>query len=185
MKFSVAAIVFSLLVAIIAACVGPSQTALNSTPTIFPGILKAKLVGDTSKKPLEGAAIILGLITGKIDTNGARCILKANLIATVGADGGFEIADIPPGSYVLFYNLSGSADNRWQSIDDLELILDLETREDSSGEVHFHELYSSFCGGGYMTIKKGTRFTRLEDDIWICEQGALTSEIYGLTMDIH
>ncbi|OGO04159.1 MAG: hypothetical protein A2Y60_02955 [Chloroflexi bacterium RBG_13_54_9] len=134
-------------------------------------------MGAESQNPLSAAAVILCLVTAD-----KKCSLKANLVTTVNEDGSFEIINIPPGSYVVFYGPSGKASSGWKDIDGLEMILNLDGLNDPPGSVSFEELKSTFCGGGGMTIKRGTIF-EFRGHIVVPMEGGIISEKYGLTMD--
>jgi hypothetical protein len=138
----------SIIIIIALLLVGCTSTSSNSTTTptetITPttGDIQGKLLSANTTEPLAGAAIILGLVTGELE-----CTLQSDLVAVVGEDGTFELVNVPPGTYVVFYDPSGEAKDSWENIDKLKIdlrwyvlgpavsTLDGATYFDSSGSV--------------------------------------------------
>jgi hypothetical protein len=65
------------------------------------GSFTGRLLDHSSQDPVAGAGIVLCLDTGD------SCTIDATLSAQTGSGGEFEIADIPSGKYVIFYNFNG------------------------------------------------------------------------------
>jgi hypothetical protein len=167
-------------------CAAPVITPISKAPaqiiapTSIPslGTLKGKLLGADSQKVLGGAAIILCSVVDE-----QKCSLKAGLVTTVMEDGCFELVDIPPATYIVFFDPSGKATLSWKEIDGLEMILKLEGLARFPGTAR-DELFSTFGGNGAITIKKGFSLEFKEDGRFGGD-GSVISDKYGLTMDFH
>lgn len=148
------------------------------TPTPSSGVLRGTLIGAESQKPLAGAAIILCLVGVE-----RKCTLEADLIATVEEDGGFELTDIPPVSYVIFYDPSGNARVGWKEINELEISLKIEgvAMPSSSQRTEF---FSTFGGGESIGITPDTSIG-FDAEGNIIGEGSFISERYGLTLQFH
>ena len=161
----------------------PSPTS-PPTSTISLGALKGKLMGDKTQEPLAGAAIILGQVTGE-----AECTLQSDLIASVSEDGSFELADVAPGIYVVFYDPSGEVKGAWQGIDKLKVnyVLIGKPHKGLSSFIT-NELFNTLGGGdiliGHYSEKLNGKF---EDGIIKSIDGsfALTSKKYGITIQFE
>jgi hypothetical protein len=111
------------------------------------------------------------------------CALRAELASATGREGGFELTEVPPGSYVVFYNPSAEASSRWKELDGLEMILKLEGLSGFPSPAR-EELFSTFGGGGSITWQKGTSIG-FDDDGALEADGSIISEEHRLIMDFH
>lgn len=160
----------------------PTSTLVPPAPTRREktGTAQGNLIGAESAQPLAGAAVVLCSVVAE-----QTCMLRADLVSISTEEGSFELTEVPPGSYVVFYNPSAEASSTWEELDGLEMILKLEglglSRFPSPART---ELFSTFGGGGSITWQKGTSIGF--DDAGVLEgDGSIISEEHGLTMDFH
>ena len=111
------------------------------------------------------------------------CVLQADLASISGKDGNFEITEVPPGLYVVFYDPSGKASSGWKDIDGVEMILNLEGLSPFPSPART-ELFSTFGGGGSILLQKATVLAWDEDGVFKGD-GSIISEEYDLAMDFH
>lgn len=122
--------------------------------------------------------MILGLVSGE-----KKCTLKANLVTIVNEDGSFQFTEVPPGSYVIFYDPSGEAISKWKNIDGLEVSVNIEGLSPNKEAARARaELISTFGGGGKITMTKGSSL-EFQGGIVTGGNGSIISHEYGLTMD--
>jgi hypothetical protein len=101
----------------------PTSQPSTSTPIVATSLVKGKLIGTTSQKPLAGGTVILCLVSGE-----TQCTLQTDLTATAQEDGGFELTDIPAGQYVVLYEPSGEFKETWEDLDGVTLDYKLTTK---------------------------------------------------------
>lgn len=151
-------VTFFITLLILGACAeNKSRPAVGSTSastSLYE--LNGKLLGMESGKPLGGVAIVLGLITGETDS-GKRCTLKANLVSMTGEDGNFSFAQVPQGTYAVFYDLSGSTRSDWEEIDETEIYLQVKFPGGVPGGIGsgLPKGYTSTIREGAITYKQG------------------------------
>ena len=158
----------------------PTPVPPTSTPTpeATTGTIQGKLIGAESQQPLIGAAVILCLVVGE-----KTCVLQADLVSISGEDGELELTEVPPGSYVVFYDPSGKASSGWKEIDGLEMILNLQGLMPIPSADRT-ELFSTFGGEGTIRVQKGLTLGFDENGVFSGD-GSIISERYGLTMDFY
>jgi len=156
----------------------PTSTPLP-TPTPSSGVLRGKLIGAVSQKPLVGAALILCLVGAE-----RECTLQADLIATTEDDGDFELTDVPPSSYAVFYDPSGNAKAGWKEMDGLEISLKFEGVAMFSPSPERTEFFSTFGGGESIGMTPQTSIN-FDAEGNATGEGSLISNKYGLTLQFH
>jgi len=80
-----------------------SQSACGQSASSF----SALIVDFKTKAPVSDARIILA----KKVKDKPECIINTSLSAISKENGGVSIPSVPPGEYVIFYNLAGNADS--------------------------------------------------------------------------
>jgi len=156
-----------------------STEAVTATLTApLSGKVHGRLVSAKTQEPLEGAAAILCLATDE-----RECIVQGGLTASVDKDGVFEMSEVPPGVYVILYDLSGKAKDSWRDIDQLRIAYDISEEYLAERMIPFSdEFFETFCGGGGgLTIHNYSM--SMKDGKVADVEGAFTSVKYGLTME--
>jgi hypothetical protein len=165
-------------------------TATESTPTAptttepelpTTGNIQGRLISVETQEPLVGATVILGLVTGE-----SECTLQSNLIASADEYGAFQLADVPPGMYIVFYDPTGNEKEAWSEIDKLKIIYELIGKQHKVASYYItNELYDTLGGGGKLIGHYGAGATiRINNGIIesITGSHAFTSLKYGLTI---
>lgn len=157
-----------------------SSEAATATPTApLLGKVRGRLVSAKTQEPLEGAAAVMCLATDE-----KECIVQGSLTASVDKDGVFEVSEVPPGVYVILYDLSGKAKDSWKDIDQLRIAYDISEEYLAERMIPFSdEFFETFCGGGGLTIHNYSM--SMKDGKVADVEGAFTSVKYGLTMEFH
>ena len=88
-------------VADVAAEATPDSASVPEPATTGKGTFTGKLLDQETQNAVADAGIVLCLDTGD------SCTIDADLSTQTDSDGKFEIADIPPGKYVIIYNPNG------------------------------------------------------------------------------
>jgi len=142
------------------------------------GTLTGRLLDQETQNALTGAGIILCLDTGD------SCTTDATLSVQTGSEGEFEIADIPPGRYVVLYNPNGIDA---QSVD--EIIVEVNSRSAVCIASGFMGSAPADCQGSIpfmddpnLMLKGSANIAITGSDISLAE-GSLYSQKYGLHMD--
>lgn len=157
-----------------------SSEAATATPTApLLGKVRGRLVSAKTQEPLEGAAAVMCLATDE-----KECIVQGSLTASVDKDGVFEVSEVPPGVYVILYDLSGKAKDSWKEIDQLRIAYDISEEYLAERMIPFSdEFFETFCGGGGLTVHNYSM--SMKDGKVADVEGAFTSVKYGLTMEFH
>jgi hypothetical protein len=130
-------------------------------------MVKGKLVGADSQKPLAGGEVMLCLISAE-----TQCTLQTDLLATVQENGSFELADVSPGQYAVLYAPSGEFESTWKDLDGLAL--DYKLTNNDFGQ----EFKSTFgvVGLEYLNLAIGPKGI---------QSGAVASPKYGLRLQFQ
>jgi len=157
-----------------------STEAATATPTApLLGKVRGRLVSAKTQEPLGGAAVILCLATGE-----KECIVQGGLTASVEKDGVFEVSEVPPGVYVVLYDLSGQGKDSWRDIDQLRIAYYISEEYLAERMIPFSkEFFETFCGGGELTVHNYSM--SMKDGKVSDVEGAFTSVKYSLTMEFH
>lgn len=168
-----------------------SNKSVTAHFKVTTGVLKGRLIGAESGKAQARAAIILGLMTTE-----KKCSLKADLVTVVEENGSFQISNVPAGSYILFYDLSGKAKPGWKDINGLEISINFDclvagqlkgmpgVSIPPEWESERKELFSTFGGGGTIITEEGTTY-EFKDGVPFVTEGSFVSEKYGLQIDFR
>jgi hypothetical protein len=142
------------------------------------GSLTGKLLNQETKQALASAGLILCLDTGN------SCTTNAALSAQTDPEGEFEIADIPPGKYVVLYNPNGLD---IQSVDGITV--EVNSRSAVCLASGFMGSAPADCRGSVpfmddpnLTLKGNSSIAITGSDLSL-SKGSIYSQKYGLHLD--
>jgi len=161
----------------------PEPTATKPAPEPTSGSVQGNIISAETQQPLAGAAIILGKVTGE-----SECALQSELSASADANGNFEIAEVPAGSYVIFYDPSGEAKASWQEINGRMISYGLIGKSPMNPQSCItKELHETLGGGGAVAVTAQKLTVNFTDGLMTSLKGKLTitSKKYGLTIDFN
>ncbi|MFZ5905830.1 MAG: SpaA isopeptide-forming pilin-related protein [Nitrospirota bacterium] len=75
-------------------------------------MVKGDVYNKETKSPMSGVRILLA----KKQKDKPACVIHAALTAITDNKGNFQIRDVPYGEYVVFYNLSGKTNDKWEGL---------------------------------------------------------------------
>jgi len=156
----------------------PDSASVPEPAATGNGTFTGRLLDRDTENPVAGAGIILCL-----DTDGS-CTTDAALSAQTGSDGEFEIADIPPGKYVILYNPNGI---NAQSTD--KILVEVNSRSAACIASGFMGSAPADCQGSIpfmddpnLMLKGNASIAITESDLSLSE-GSIYSQKYGLHLD--
>ncbi len=158
---------------------GTAATAPTPGPAMTgSGNFTGRLLDHETKNPVPDAEIILCRDTGE------SCTIKADLSAQTSSDGSFEIADIPPGKYVILYNPDGLDGQTLEG-----LVVEVNSRSAACIANGFMGSAPADCQGSVpfmddpnLTLKGNASIAISESGLSLNE-GSIYSPKYGLHMD--
>jgi len=144
------------------------------------GTFTGRLLDHETENAVAGAGIILCLDTG------SSCTTDAALSAQAGSEGEFEIADIPPGKYVILYNPNG-IDAQFTD----KILVEVNSRSADCLGSGFAGSVPADCEGSIpfmddpKLMLKGDSRIEITESAFSVIDGSVYSQKYGLHLDFN